>query len=308
MNSIKTTIITDELIHIVHGQMLKSIDITQASKDAGQDEARMNQVFNLVKDEAKQALNLIKGMELKADARILEVGAGYGLASICLALAGFSVTALEPGGTGFEDYIGTSSSFAQMCNVQLSHLDTGAETAAFSEIPLFDLIISNNVLEHIDQIDKALINLKSALKKDGIMIHSCPNYAFPYEPHFGIPLVPIFPKVTKYLLPKRMTASGLWKSLNFITAHHIKSFCKEQGLNVAFRKGTMFSSISRFRNDELFAARHPLLQKVFSNNLVFKSSRRLFSIPVQLATPMDFLVCFPEQKTDKRVLNWLNKQ
>ena len=34
----------------------------------------------------------------------------------------FSVTALEPGGTGFEDYVGTSSLFAQMCKVQINHL------------------------------------------------------------------------------------------------------------------------------------------------------------------------------------------
>jgi 2-polyprenyl-3-methyl-5-hydroxy-6-metoxy-1,4-benzoquinol methylase len=303
----KTIEVTDELIQNAHSQMLASIEISQASKEMGQDEAHMNHVFSLVKDEAKQALNLIKGMELNADARILEVGAGYGLASICLALAGFSVTALEPGGTGFEDYVGTSSTFAQMCNVRVTHLETGAEEAAFSEIPQFDLIISNNVLEHIRHIDDALVNLKSALKNDGIMVHSCPNYAFPYEPHFGIPLVPIFPKLTKYLLPKSIAASGLWASLNFITAHHIKSFYKKQGLYVVFRQGTMFSSISRFRNDELFAARHPFLQKVFSNNLVFQTSRRLLNIPVQLATPMDFLVCFPGHKDDQRVLDWLNK-
>jgi len=218
---------------------------------------------------------------------------------------GFTVTALEPGGTGFEDHAGIPSTFAQMCNVQINHLDTGAEATKFSVISKFDLIISNNVLEHIEG---ALLNRNSALKRDGIMVHSCPNYTFPYEPHFGIPLVPIFPKFTRHLLPKGISKSALWASLNFVSARQLKNFYKNQGLCLAFRKGTMMSTISRFRDEEIFAVRHPILEKVFSNNLVFQTARKLFNVPILMATPMDFIVCFPERKEDKEVVNWLNKQ
>ena len=31
----------------------------------------------------------------------------------------------------------------------------------------------------------------------GAMIHMCPNYFVPYEPHFGIPLIPFAPRATQ---------------------------------------------------------------------------------------------------------------
>lgn len=297
--------ITDELIEGVHLQMLGSVDISRVSSMTGQDAQSINVIFELVKDEAKQTLKLLRGLSLPEDTRILEVGAGYGLASICLAMMGFSVTALEPGGTGFEDYVGTSSAFAVVCNVNLEHIESGAETANFDGIPQFDLIISNNVIEHVREVEKAFENLSLALKNDGLMIHSCPNYAFPYEPHFGIPLLPFHPALTRYFLPKRISGSDLWASLNFITSFRLKNMYRREGMHVAFRRGTMCAGILRLRNEEIFAARHPLLQKVFSVDVIFGLARKVLNIPSSLATPMDFLVCYPERKDDAMVQQWL---
>ena len=308
MNSIGKINITDQLIRDVHLKMLGLVDTSKVSNMAGQNEDHVTFKFNLVKDEAKQTLQLLRGMRLPMDARILEVGAGYGLASICLAMMGFSVTALEPGGVGFEDYVGTSSAFAQTCEVEIEHLESGAETACFTDIPLFDLIISNNVLEHIYEIDKAISNLTTALKRDGIMVHSCPNYSFPYDPHFGIPLVPFFPAVTKYVLPKRISKSSVWNSLNFITARRAKRMFRSSGLYVCFRKGTMTTGISRVRNEQIFAARHQKLHKLFSNDVIYGITRRIMRVPVLAATPMEILVCYPEQQNNLNIRHWLLAQ
>jgi 2-polyprenyl-3-methyl-5-hydroxy-6-metoxy-1,4-benzoquinol methylase len=297
--------ITDELIEDVYLRMLELVDIAKVSSLTGQDEGHLNYIFDLVKDEAKQTLKLVKGMSFSDEACILEVGAGYGLASICFTMMGFSVTALEPGDTGFEDYIGTSSAFAQVCEVKIDHIESGAEIANFIDKPKYDLIISNNVLEHIHELDKAINNLSFALKSDGLMVHSCPNYVFPYEPHFGIPLLPFFPSLTRYLLPKKISTSDVWASLNFITSFKIKNTFRKEGLYVAFRRGTMCAGISRLRDEEIFAARHRLLQRFFSVNLIFWIARKILNIPTSLATPMDFIVCFPENKDDNVVARWL---
>jgi len=308
MNSIGEITITDQMILDVHLKMLRLVDTSKVSNMAGQDENHINFIFNLVKDEAKQTLQLLRGVSLPMDARILEVGAGYGLASICLAMMGFSVTALEPGGIAFEDYVGTSAAFAQMCEVEIEHLESGAETACFIDKPLFDIIISNNVLEHVHEIERAISNLTTALKRSGIMVHSCPNYSFPYDPHFGLPLVPFFPAATKYFLPKRISKSSLWNSLNFITARRVKKMFRNHGLYVYFRKGTMTAGISRVRNEQIFAARHQTLHKLFSNDVVFGITRRIMRVPVLAATPMEIIVCYPEQQNNLNIHHWLLAQ
>ena len=308
MNSIGEISITDQLIRDVHLKMLGLVDISKVSNMTGQDGDHINLIFDLVKDEAKQTLQLLRGMSFPMDARILEVGAGYGLASICLAMMGFSVTALEPGGTGFEDYVGTSYAFAQTCGVEIEHLESGAETACFADKPLFDLIISNNVLEHVHEIDRAISNLATALKRDGIMVHGCPNYSFPYEPHFGLPLVPFFPAVTRYFLPKRIRKSSLWNSLNFITARQVKKIFQSHGFCVRFRKGTMTAGISRVRNEEVFAARHQKLHMLFSNDFVYGITRQIVRVPALAATPMEFIICYRERQNDPSIRQWLLPQ
>ena len=303
----RTITITDDLIEEVHFRMLGQIDISKVSGMTGQDENHLNYIFNLVKDEAKQTLRLVRGLTLSEDARILEVGAGYGLASICFAMMGFSVTALEPGDTGFEDYMGTSSAFADVSEVKIQHIEAGAESADFTNLSKFDLIISNNVLEHVQDLESAARNLSTSLKSGGIMVHSCPNYVFPYEPHFGIPLLPFFPALTKYILPKKITGSELWSSFNFITSFRVKNTFRQEGLSVVFRKGTMCAGISRLRHEEIFASRHKLLHKVFSVDLIFQIAYKLLNIHSSLATPMDFLVCHPDKKNHLMVEQWLYK-
>lgn len=305
MSNIKFTIITDEVITQVHTDMLRLIDVSEVAETLGQDVDHMNFIFGLVKDEVKQTLSLVKGLQLKPDARILEVGAGYGLASICLAMMGFSVTALEPGGIGFEDYLSASAAFAKMCNVEIQHLDSTAEDVDFSKYEKFDVIVSNNVLEHIEKIDDALRNLNNALNPDGLMVHSCANYSFPYEPHFGVPLLPLFPSLTRHILPKRITNDGVWKSLNFITARQVKLNMRQSGMRVYFRRGTMAASITRLRNEDIFAARHRLLSKMFSINVVYFLVKTILNLPTVLATPMDFYVCFPGQETTDNQRLWL---
>jgi 2-polyprenyl-3-methyl-5-hydroxy-6-metoxy-1,4-benzoquinol methylase len=304
MTNNKFFVITDEIISQVHTDMLRLIDVSEVANNLGQDVDHMNFIFGLVKDEIKQTLSLLKGFQLKSDARILEVGAGYGLASICLAMMGFSVTALEPGGIGFEDYLSASAGFARMCNVHIEHLDSTAETADFSTFEKFDVIISNNVLEHIEKIDEALKNLNNALKPDGFMVHSCANYSFPYEPHYGVPLLPFVPSFTRVLLPKRITQDGIWKSLNFITARQVKRNIRENGMSVVFRSGTMAASIVRLRNEEIFAARHKTLGKIFSINAIYLVVRTVLNLPTSLATPMDFYVCFPGRENHINRLIW----
>lgn len=305
MNDKKTVIISDESIDRCYAKMIDAINLADVAARIDRPFSEMQIIYDIVKFESKQTLSLLKGIDISAGARILEVGAGYGLASICLAMMGFDVTALEPGGIGFEENRLASTAFAELCGVSINHIKSTAEEADFEDHPKFDLVMSNNVLEHIGDVELALDNLNRALLPTGLMIHSCANYRFPYEPHFARPLLPIFPRFTRFLLPKKITDHGVWKSLNFVTASKVRRNAKRNGMFIGFRRGTMAESIKRLNEDPSFAERHKLPAKLVSHPLILRVLVKVLSLPYWLATPMDFLICFPSNSSNENVTNWV---
>lgn len=71
---------------------------------------------------------------------------------------------------------------------------------------LFDLIIIQDVIEHLSEIDNFYSEVKRVLRIDGIIYLSTPNkfsiFNFISDPHFGLPIVSILKreKIKKYLL------------------------------------------------------------------------------------------------------------
>jgi 2-polyprenyl-3-methyl-5-hydroxy-6-metoxy-1,4-benzoquinol methylase len=297
--------ITADAVQSAHNMMVTLIEPENLAQALGLDHGDFNQKMETAIEESLQTLRVLVGLDIPEGARVLEVGAGFGLASICLALMGFSVTALEPGGTGFEENRQVSSLMISRAGVTISHIDQSAETFDFSDIPQFDLIVSNNVLEHIPDVDAALSNLCNAMGKDGIMVHSCANYTFPFEPHFGIPLVPFAPRLTRYLIPKGIRENGVWLSLNFVTARQVRRNAELHGLRCEFRRGTMATSIRRLTIDEQFAERHALLALMVRNRIMRALVIRCLSLPVQFASPMDFVVGSEERASSKSVRAWV---
>lgn len=308
MTEASPVLISEELITEVHTKMIQSIDLANVIHALEMGEEELRTLYSAAVEESRQTLSLLLDIQLERGSKVLEVGAGFGLASICLAMMGFDVVALEPGGLGFEQNRSASMTFASLCAVQISHVAASAEIADFETIGKFDLVISNNVLEHIPDVDRALTNLNNAINPGGVMIHSCPNYTFPFEPHFGIPLLPFMPRLTRFLLPKSVKTSGLWNSLNFITQSQVKKNARANNMSCVFKPGTMSKSIKRVNRDPQFAERHQTIARIVKLRLVYPLLVRLFSLPPRFATPMDFLVCAPEQSDSSNVRTWMRSR
>lgn len=264
--------------------------------------------FQMALAEARQTLSLLENLELPENGSVLEVGAGMGIASTALSFFGFQVTSLEPGGVGFEINKSTSEHISSTVGTRVSLIADSAEKVEFKKGTKFDLIISNNVLEHVQNVEKSLINLLGHLSPSGVMVNSCPNYTFPFEPHFGIPLLPFSPRRTSVFLSSRIRKSGVWKSLNFVTARQVHRIFSGLDFSVHFRKGTMLKSIVRLNADVQFHGRHPVLGRVAANPILISLLNRILSLPYWIATPMDFIVVHKQLAKDERVLEWLNTQ
>lgn len=170
---------------------------------------------------------------LRHGAAILEVGAGSLLLSCRLQQEGFNVTALEPIGTGFSHFSLLQSivlRYARNEGFAPTLLSSTGETLSISKT--FDFAFSINVMEHVADVSTVLERVYESLKPGGTYRFVCPNYAFPYEPHFNIPTV-VSKSVTEKLLWRWIENSrnvvdpmGTWASLNWISVRSVTRICR----------------------------------------------------------------------------------
>lgn len=203
-------------------------------------------------------------------ARVLEVGAGSMLLSCQLAREGFAVTGLEPTGFGFAHFDRMRELILDCAKTQgclPDILDSTAE--ALTLAGCFDYAFSVNVMEHVGDVELSLASVGRSLKPGATYRFTCPNYLFPYEPHFNIPT--FFSKqLTERLLHQKIHAhampdpSGLWKSLNWISVPGIRRMAKRMsGLKVTFNTAFFVSTLARVASDPDFAERRsPLTRNV----------------------------------------------
>jgi SAM-dependent methyltransferase len=197
---------------------------------------------------------------LPANAALLEVGGGVFLLSCQLAAEGFAITAIEPTGEGFGEFKQLGDIVLELAAVKPTIAPCKAED--FISDKRFDFAFSLNVMEHIDLPDEAIARVSEVLKPGASYRFLCPNYAFPYEPHFNIPT--LFTKgMTLRLMRRRIDGSsrmddpkGLWRSLNWITVPKVKRFAaKDATLTLHFHRATLVWMLERALTDKEFAGR-----------------------------------------------------
>lgn len=210
---------------------------------------------------------------LKPGAKVLEIGAGSLLLSCNLVREGFNVTGIEPIGTGF-------SHFEQMRKIVLDIatatncvpriLDMTAEE--LTETDRFEYAFSVNVMEHVNDVDLVVATVSRSLKEQACYHFTCPNYYFPYEPHFN--MLTLFSKsLTFRLFKNRILGSknmadpaGAWQSLNWINVQQIaRAVAQHPGFRVTFNRRLLVSTLERVATDPDFASRRsPLMRRLLS--------------------------------------------
>ena len=204
-----------------------------------------------------------------------------------LRLQGHDITALEPSAPGFDFMAQIQGVVLEETGTDLPILHIRAEELCPDQHGAFQFIFSVNVLEHIPELTGAMRGMASVLAPGGRMWHTCPNYIFPYEPHYGLPLIPLFPRATSLLLPRRITGDSLWRSLNFVTYFDLKRLARANGLSADFRGGTMADALKRLESDDKFAARHSgRLSQIYRILKGIGGISAIEALPAAVSTPM----------------------
>lgn len=208
--------------------------------------------------------------DLPHGARLLEIGCGTGylLAQLSGRRPDLDLVGLEPIGKGFAKFEATLAGIeAAFSNLTVHRVPIEDFTLA-GEGQGFDLIVSINVFEHLDDWRKAVDRSIELLNPNGRMIVLCPNYAIPYEPHFGIPII-LGPGFTRRAFDRRIRrverqadAEGLWRSLNFITVPELRRHCKSRRIALEFDRGVMARMLERLDTDPEFASRQAAVARL----------------------------------------------
>lgn len=259
------------------------------------------EVFETYASEAKFGRMFIDSdlKNLKAGAKVLEVGAGAMLLSCQLVREGFSVTALEPVGEGFSHFTKLRlfvTEQALLTNHAPKLMLLPAEEMNVENT--FDFAFSIYVMEHVADIEMTLRKVNASLKQKAYYRFITPNYSFPYEPHFNIPTF-FNKKITEKILGRKIfndirfpDPRGVWASLNWISVGKLKRAAQViRGLEINFNKNVLFNTFQRVLFDEHFSARRsPFIvrfAKIMSNS---KIDSLLKFIPVQMSPIIDCIV------------------
>jgi SAM-dependent methyltransferase len=227
---------------------------------------------------------------------ILEIGAGTMILSCQLVIEGFKVNAVEPSGEGF-------SHFSKIRKIVLLHARnndclpkiTKVRAESIDYHNAYNFAFSINVMEHVNRVDKVIKNAIHSLKPKSSYRFICPNYLFPYEPHFNIPI--LFNKKFTFKIFKRhilnkpevIDNKGLWKSLNWISPLQICKFTKKnKTIEVSYRKKILEDTLVRVLNDKLFSSRRSYWMRLLVKFMVLMGIHKIFShIPLVFQPVLD---------------------
>ncbi|WP_148614621.1 class I SAM-dependent methyltransferase [Nocardioides rubriscoriae] len=111
---------------------------------------------------------------------VLDLGCGYGHTALALATRCRSVVGVEP---ARRLYDAASTAGASVPNATFVHGDVTDLDA--SEV--FDLVLLDNVYEHLPEHEAALAAIRRSLRPGGVLFLLTPNKLWPVEAHYRLP-------------------------------------------------------------------------------------------------------------------------
>jgi SAM-dependent methyltransferase len=221
-------------------------------------------VLGLAQSQEPGILNRIRLFHnLPDNPTILDLGSGVGNFVVACRNQGLRAFGVEP------DRIGQNSS-ATALGIASKRLDSPPFAAAVGEqLPFadstFDLVVMDQVIEHVADQRRVLTEALRALKPGGALYVACPNYLRFYEPHYKIGFLPLMPKflASMYLrlrgrdpvLLGQLTYTTNWRVRKLFADLRVTKFedlncavflekCRGRGTNPASRKARIIKALS----------------------------------------------------------------
>lgn len=222
---------------------------------------------------------------LKKKKKILEVGGGIHLLTKYLH-QDYDITSIEPGGfTNFTDELRNKILNQHKLKVYTTTVEK------FTTKTNFDFIFSINVLEHTNDIKQHILSCINLLKDEhSLLFIQCPNYTFPFEPHFYKWFVPFLPYFTFAKLKRKTLIKELGRDSYENILNNLNFDCtyfKIKKLNFAIKFIHPLKDIfNRIDRDSVFRERllKNLLVRICYKTIIFLRIKKIITylFPISL--------------------------
>ena len=214
---------------------------------------------------------------------VLEIGSGTGilLNELKEHFPNITFSGIDPNVSGFHNLKKITNN---LNNDGHNIVVENTDVEKFKSDKKFDLIFSVNVFEHVSDQLQYLIKTHNLLNKDGLNIILCPNYDFPYEPHFVIPII-INKKITKFIFNSKITnfeikenEKGLWDGLSFLGRKKIESILKKNNYNYFLDDSIKIRMLDRLNSDKAFKKRQGIAGTLAKISKLLMIDKLIFNI------------------------------
>ena len=214
---------------------------------------------------------------------VLEIGSGTGilLNELKEHFPNITFSGIDPNVSGFHNLKKITNN---LNNDGHNIVVENTDVEKFKSDKKFDLIFSVNVFEHVSDQLQYLINTHNLLNKEGLNIILCPNYDFPYEPHFVIPII-INKKITKFIFNSKITnleikenEKGLWDGLSFLGRKKIESILKKNNYNYFLDDSIKTRMLDRLNSDNAFKKRQGIAGTLAKISKLLMIDKLIFNI------------------------------
>jgi SAM-dependent methyltransferase len=166
---------------------------------------------------------------VSASSRILDLGSGVGSFVVACRQRGLQAFGLEPDKIGAGGARITSIEIARQRIAVPCFVNGLGEQLPFHD-ECFDVIVMNQVIEHVADQGEVLREASRILRVGGALYIACPNYLRFYEPHYKIRWFPLLPKrLGRLYLRLRGRSSAMLDQITYTTNARLKELLSRLG-------------------------------------------------------------------------------
>lgn len=192
-------------------------------------ETQQRIVEDLISGDAEQPLRRVAPyLSISAASRILDLGSGVGSFVVACRRRELQAFGLEP------DRIGQGARLTSIEIARRRLTDPVFVNGVGEDLPFpdecFDLVIMNQVIEHVEIQEKVILEAGRVIRRGGVIYVACPNYLRFYEPHYKIFWIPLLPKfLGRAYLRLRGRSPAMLNQLNYTTNARLRRRLGELG-------------------------------------------------------------------------------